>query len=270
MNNKDIQINIQGNMFQGLMNRDQCKQLAQKVMKLYDSDQNDLMEVKDAGNLQSDCYKSINIDFSPSQTDVKGYAKIFDREGKGKISVEDIERLCFKYFGGGITTTEIADLKPQTVESIELNAVKAEDKADTPSKLSYQSPYRRWGSQKSTQSSSTSIQSNKQVATQSCVVPSVTQNEPQKYSKLAEARLQVARRIFKMLDQENNGFITEKHVTLLLMETYNNMGMKIEPTREDVEMWMEMADQDRDGKVYLIDYEDLVLKSLRSQGIEID
>ncbi|CAK92466.1 unnamed protein product (macronuclear) [Paramecium tetraurelia] len=89
-------------------------------------------------------------------------------------------------------------------------------------------------------------------------------------STFSEARLQVARRIFKMLDSENNGFITEKHFILLLMETYNNMGMKIEPTRENVEMWMEIADQDRDGKVYLIDCEALVLKSLRSQGIEID
>lgn len=35
-------------------------------------------------------------------------------------------------------------------------------------------------------------------------------------------------------------------------------------------MWMEMADEDKDGKVYLVDYEALVLKSLRSQGIEID
>ncbi|CAK72667.1 unnamed protein product (macronuclear) [Paramecium tetraurelia] len=266
-NNKDISITIQTNLFQGLMNRDQCKQLAQKIMKLYDQDKNDLMEVKDAGNLQSDCYKAINLDFSPSQNDIKGYAKIFDRDGTGKISVNDVERLCFKYFGGG---TDSANQKVQKGETIELSPIQAEDKVDTPSKLQYQSPYRRWGSQKSTQGSQTSIQSNKQPATQSCVVPCTTQKEPQKYSKLAEARLQVARRIFKMLDQENNGYITEKHVTPLLVETYNNMGMKIEPTREDIEMWMEMADQDRDGKVYLIDYESLVLKSLKSQGIEID
>ncbi|CAD8054221.1 unnamed protein product [Paramecium sonneborni] len=270
MNNKDISITIQTNSFQGLMNRDQCMQLAQKIMKLYDSDQNSLMEVKDAGNLQSDCYKAINLDFNPSQNDIKGYAKIFDRDGRGKISVNDIERLCFKYFGGGISNTDLTNQKVQKVETIELSPIQAEEKVDTPSKLQYQSPYRRWGSQKSTQSSQTSIQSNKQQTSQSCVVPCTTQKETQKYSKLAEARLQVARRIFKMLDQENNGFITEKHVSPLLIETYKNMGMSIEPTREDIEMWMEMADEDRDGKVYLIDYEALVLKSLRSQGIEID
>lgn len=41
------------------------------------------------------------------------------------------------------------------------------------------------------------------------------------------------------------------------------MGMSIEPTQEDVELWMEMADEDRDGKVYLKDYEALVIRSLK-------
>ncbi|CAD8046959.1 unnamed protein product [Paramecium sonneborni] len=267
MNNQDLSKTIQTNLFQGLMNRDQCMELAKKIMKLYDSDQNNLMEVKDAGNLQSDCYKAINLDFNPSQSDIKGYAKIFNRDNTGKISVNDIELLCFKYFGGN---TDLTNQNLQKGETTKVSPIQAEEKVDTPSKLQYSSTYRRWGSQKSIQGSQTSIQPNQQQASQSCVVPCTTQQEPQKYSKLAESRLQVARRIFKMLDQENNGFITEKHVSPLLVETYKNMGMQIEPTREDIDMWMEMADQDRDGKVYLIDYEGLVLKSLRSQGIEID
>jgi Ca2+-binding EF-hand superfamily protein len=49
----------------------------------------------------------------------------------------------------------------------------------------------------------------------------------------------------------------------LLIETYKAMGMTIEPTQEDVELWMEMADLDKDGKVYLSDYEDLILRSLK-------
>jgi hypothetical protein len=33
------------------------------------------------------------------------------------------------------------------------------------------------------------------------------------------------------------------------------MGMKYEPTAEDVQMWIEMTDSDGDGKVILEDYE---------------
>lgn len=38
--------------------------------------------------------------------------------------------------------------------------------------------------------------------------------------------------------------------------------MTIDVTKGDVDSWMEMADIDRDGKVFLIDYEDVVLRSL--------
>ena len=41
------------------------------------------------------------------------------------------------------------------------------------------------------------------------------------------------------------------------------MGMEYDPTEEDVELWMDMADTDKDGKVYLTDYENLVLNSLK-------
>ena len=40
------------------------------------------------------------------------------------------------------------------------------------------------------------------------------------------------------------------------------MGMKYEPTKEDVVIWIEMTDTDGDGKVTLDDYEQLVLRSL--------
>ena len=38
--------------------------------------------------------------------------------------------------------------------------------------------------------------------------------------------------------------------------------MEFEPTREDVESWMKMADLDGDGRVTLEDYERLIISSL--------
>ena len=32
-------------------------------------------------------------------------------DGTGKISVNDIERLCFKYFGGDISNTDLSNQK---------------------------------------------------------------------------------------------------------------------------------------------------------------
>lgn len=42
-----------------------------------------------------------------------------------------------------------------------------------------------------------------------------------------------------------------------------NVGIKYEPTVDDVRSWILMTDSDGDGKVTLEDYENLVLKSLQ-------
>ena len=41
-------------------------------------------------------------------------------------------------------------------------------------------------------------------------------------------------------------------------------------SREDVLAWIEMADSDGDGRVTMEDYEELVLRSLQKQGLQIE
>ena len=41
-------------------------------------------------------------------------------------------------------------------------------------------------------------------------------------------------------------------------------------TREDVKTWLDMTDTNRDGKVTLDEYENLVLRSLAKAGFKIE
>jgi Ca2+-binding EF-hand superfamily protein len=45
-----------------------------------------------------DLYRAMNKEFHPTATDIASYARIFDRENKGKISLEDMERFIIKYY----------------------------------------------------------------------------------------------------------------------------------------------------------------------------
>ena len=75
------------------MDPDQCRTLAQKVMQLYDSNNDGYVDSFEIGYMLSDCYRAMNKGFNPTPTDVASYAR-------GRIHIEDVEKLCLKYFSG--------------------------------------------------------------------------------------------------------------------------------------------------------------------------
>ncbi|CAD8137352.1 unnamed protein product [Paramecium pentaurelia] len=241
--------------FGGIMTKDECKALAKKIMSIYDGDGNGTLDSFEVGYIQSDCYRAMNKGFNPTPTDIAAFSRIIDRRQCGMVTDRDIEALCIKYFGGNFDRSERSE------------RVVAEQN------ISQQRTYETSSFNKQVSSNQNSkVITVQQQTTITNQVSSIPSSPPVKntYSQVVQERLEVARRIFRMLDTEKNGFITEKHVPQLLQETYKLMGMSIEPTQEDVELWMEMADEDRDGKVFLKDYEALVIRSLKQQGIVLE
>lgn len=90
------------------------------------------------------------------------------------------------------------------------------------------------------------------------------------YSADVERRLDVARRLFRAIDADSSGYITEHEVPNLLVETYKTMGMSYIPSIDDVKSWMKMTDTNNDGRVTLDEYEDLVIRSLIKAGIRVE
>ena len=57
----------------------------------------------------------------------------------------------------------------------------------------------------------------------------------------------------------------------MLINAYKQIGKYgYEPTKEDVKVWMIMADENQDGKVSLDEYENLVIKSLKNAGFKME
>lgn len=48
---------------------------------------------------------------------------------------------------------------------------------------------------------------------------------------IARKRLDVARRLFKMFDKDESGFLTEDEIPYIIEETYKEMGQSYKPTR---------------------------------------
>ena len=72
-----------------------------------------------------------------------------------------------------------------------------------------------------------------------------------------------------MFDKDNSGDLTEDEVPLTIQETYKEMGQQYTPTAEDIKSYMKMVDTNRDGRVSLEEFEEIILRSLKNAGFEI-
>ena len=65
---------------------------------MYDDNKDGVLETITAGKMLMDLYRAMNKEFHPTATDIASYQRIFDRDNKGKITFEDMERFAVKYY----------------------------------------------------------------------------------------------------------------------------------------------------------------------------
>lgn len=75
----------------GLTDRDGAKQVAKRILDTYDRDRNGVIDSIEVVPMIVDAYKSFNRVFSPSRADIESYLKILDRNGDGRVTIQDLE-----------------------------------------------------------------------------------------------------------------------------------------------------------------------------------
>lgn len=91
----------------GLTDRDGAKTVARRILDTYDRDRNGVIDSIEVVPMIVDAYKSFNRVFSPSRADIESYLKILDRNGDGKVTLQDLEDLCTKYLTSKIWSSHI-------------------------------------------------------------------------------------------------------------------------------------------------------------------
>ena len=81
----------------GLTDYEGAKNVAKRIMDTYDRDKNGVIDSIEVVPMIVDAYKSFNRVFSPSRADIESYLKILDRNGDGRVTMQDLENLCQKY-----------------------------------------------------------------------------------------------------------------------------------------------------------------------------
>lgn len=74
----------------GLTDRDGARQVAKRILDTYDRDRNGVIDSIEVVPMIVDAYKSFNRVFSPSRADIESYLKILDRNGDGRVTIQDL------------------------------------------------------------------------------------------------------------------------------------------------------------------------------------
>jgi Ca2+-binding EF-hand superfamily protein len=81
----------------GLTDKQGAKNVAKRILDTYDRDNNGVIDSIEVVPMIVDAYKSFNRVFSPSRADIESYLKILDKNGDGRVTIQDLEELCTKY-----------------------------------------------------------------------------------------------------------------------------------------------------------------------------
>jgi Ca2+-binding EF-hand superfamily protein len=81
----------------GLTDRAGAKNVAKRILDTYDRGSDGVIDSIEVVPMIVDAYKSFNRVFSPSRADIESYLKVLDRNGDGKVTIQDLEDLCVKY-----------------------------------------------------------------------------------------------------------------------------------------------------------------------------
>ncbi len=216
-----------------------AKAIARKIFEIYDRDRSTVLENHEISPLLTDVYKSMNRNFTPSKLDVESYARVLDRNGDGRVTLQDVENLCIRYLVG-----EDAVNRPQGVS--QGGYLQETGETVKRSGYGYEEQVKRAGHQGDLRASGSQIR------------------------VLRRTQLEEIRRIFNRFDADGSGFIDESELKALLEETYKVLGVNRVITREDVTSYLTMVDTNRDGKISPQEYEEIVVRSLEKNGIILE
>ncbi|CAD8043686.1 unnamed protein product [Paramecium primaurelia] len=247
-------------------------------------------DINSLQKMLEDCYAKLELPMpSLTEQDLLQYAQIWDLNQDNNITEDDVENNAKQLLSQDQEDTNKAQellgyppiqvsYESYVVENVEFKEesaiiVSKDIKQETGNyslKAAPESNSQKYSSVKQT-TSTISNQKLQPLSQQSntFVYPLETdKTKYQQYNTRTQKKLELAERIFNKF--QKNGFITQNEAFALLKETYLQLKMPYQITEQDAKSWMLMADKDKDGKVRLQDFHQVLLDSLVQAGININ
>ena len=256
-----------------------AKAIARKIFETYDRDRSTILENYEISPLLQDVYKSMNRSFTPSRLDVESYARVLDRNGDGKVTLQDIENLCVRYLVG-----EDALTRSQTGFGGNTNSYLHEGTGETVKRSGYggyNDSYVGAGATTNTRSYEVNVNNSHHgeyakkagapqggdVRASNTNLSASGTNYGSQIRVLRRTQLEEIRRVFDRFDADRSGFIDENELKSLMEETYRILGVTKNFSHDEVQSYLNQVDTNRDGRISPQEYETIVIRALERAGI---
>lgn len=84
----------------GICDVESARSVAKRLFESYDRDRNGVLDQGELAPMMVDAYRGMSKGFNPSKSDIDTYVRVLDRNGDGRITLNDLESLAIKYLVG--------------------------------------------------------------------------------------------------------------------------------------------------------------------------
>lgn len=202
-------------------------------MEYYDFDKNGEISDNEIASMLKDLYKGIDANYRPTQADVSGLKQVFDRNGDGRVTAEDLQATVDRYLSVD-NTHGIPDYYPFAKSAISFNQ----------NPLTFDSRFGR------TSEEYLQRQVNGNTAVRDY-----------------ELGLDNARKIFKQYDRNQNKQLERSEILPIIFDTFKLLNKDTLPSREDIDLYLGMMDGNGDRNVSMQEFETFFVKAAQRRNL---
>lgn len=214
----------------------ESENVTRRLFEYYDKRRTGELGSEAIGDMLKDLYKGIIPNYTPSPSDIEGMRRVFDRNGDGRVTFDDLNSKVSKY----LTVENVHSVEgyyPYAKHSIELNQ----------NPLMFDS---KFGKQQ--------------------LPDELTKLYGKVHtSRSLECDMEHARKLFEQYDFNRSRSLERSEILSVIIDTFKLLNRDTLPSKEDVDLYLAMMEGKGDRKISLLEFETFFLRAAKRRNITV-
>lgn len=214
----------------------ESENVTRRLFEYYDKKRTGELGNEAISDMLKDLYKGIIPNYTPSPVDIEGMRRVFDGNGDGKVTFDDLNSKVNKYLTVD-NAHEIEGYYPYAKHSIELNQ----------NPLLFDSNFGKQHFPDDLTKLYGKVHTSKSI----------------------EHDMAHARKLFDMYDYNRSRNLERSEILSVIIDTFKLLNRNQLPSKDDVDLYLGMMDGKGDRKISLLEFESFFLRAAKRRNIAV-